>query len=483
MKRNMFFLWKIAAIAAVSVSLWGVHDPTLTGETGSRSLSRENLIVKRDLGRLPAYLPVRHWKGEKFIFLPDGRTGARQRTGYTRFARGPNGPDAWTESPPYEELAGRVAVVSEVRDLGDKLLLRFRMEDTGEVYSSFLFPSLSLASPPSYEWQRKGIPGIGPLSDLEYALNRIVGKTFLLNGEEILMLEPFTDDVVREFVGRSIPVTVIDAEPGWDSESPVRLIVRTERGETGFLDVSVSGTNVSEDYRDHTHIHHHLFVPEYSTLLVARLSADADAVHVEGVTDLPEGSELMIAFDSAVPVKGERERSGRARARVRNGRFNAEFTPADGYGGWGADCDLTVSFSPEGQRSEVTRLTGARGESLTGPSSWHYTNGLNVLLYEEKKDRKFCLRLTSGFLKKGEEDRLQFVDRLRDRFAEEQTDVDVFTYGKHHSGIGFAYESFRAWRHDDRWRTSWMDEIRRLGFQKVSFNYGKREYFEYRLIP
>jgi hypothetical protein len=169
---------------------------------------------------------------QKFGYLRifrDGRVGKNVAMRYDTY-RG--------ESLPYEEFAGRVALVSNVKQgsSADFWRLEFRLEDTGEK----LLADVNTFS--------EVISGIALVADIENARSLYMGKSLWLK-QGVYVYDQETDEV------RCVPdnhdaIKVLDVIAGWSTMQPVRFVVETRKGEKAFVDVIMSGTNSEENFQE-----------------------------------------------------------------------------------------------------------------------------------------------------------------------------------------------------------------------------------------
>ena len=129
----------------------------------------------------------------------------------------------------YEDYAGRIvrvrgighgrAVNGEVFDEAD-----LQLEGTKEVIHGDL--------------EQGCMNDVGPVSDLENARKRYLGKTLWYSDDSLKS----GDRKIK--VKQYLPVKVLEVVPGWYAPVPVRFIVQTKTGQRGYVDVHMSDTNV-----------------------------------------------------------------------------------------------------------------------------------------------------------------------------------------------------------------------------------------------
>ena len=179
-----------------------------------------------------SFRPISSWEGERFIFLPQPKSS--QKYGYQAF-QGRN--ENYSHSR-YSEYVGRIAKVISVKK-ADFLSydVTFKMEDNGKKFTKRI---------PEFD----SIMGIAPVVDIDNARKRWLGKTLWYTKESIVTYDANTEDFGSIKVEKYSPVKVIDIVAGWHEHSPVRFIIQTDGGQQGFVDVTISGTNVSKTLRD-----------------------------------------------------------------------------------------------------------------------------------------------------------------------------------------------------------------------------------------
>ena len=177
----------------------------------------------------PAPRPISKWVGERFIVLP--RPPSRQREAYEALEVR----DKIGRHPTPEETAGAVLRVTSVRYDRVTPIVTFVREDTQQEY-------VGRAGAGSLE-------GLAPLADIEAARKEWRGKTLWLAAPDLQTLGEGSEDSRVLPVKRLARVDVVDVQPGWSSNAPIRFILRTGSGSRGFRDVHTTGTNVPEAQR------------------------------------------------------------------------------------------------------------------------------------------------------------------------------------------------------------------------------------------
>jgi len=85
---------------------------------------------------------------------------------------------------------------------------------------------------------------------LEYARSNWLGKTLWLRDNNLATWDESSQQFGSVKLKKYSPVVVEDAVAGWYNHAPIRLILKTEKGEIGFRDVNVTGTNISDLLRN-----------------------------------------------------------------------------------------------------------------------------------------------------------------------------------------------------------------------------------------
>ncbi len=165
-------------------------------------------------------LELNEWVGEKFILLP-------QRQKLRSFGY------QMCEPPlPYNEWVGKTLTVTGVSEVHSGRSLRkiaFKTDD-GRVVNAIAYGDT--------------VQGIAPLRDLAYARTRWLGKTLWIRSFALITWNEATQEFGSFQVKKYSPLEVTDVVAGWDDAAPVRLVLKTANGQSGYVDISISGTNV-----------------------------------------------------------------------------------------------------------------------------------------------------------------------------------------------------------------------------------------------
>ena len=100
---------------------------------------------------------------------------------------------------------------------------------------------------------------------------------------------------------------------------------------------------------------------EFSALEITKAAYENGQVKVSGITDLPDGAELMLSLDTPTGLCAQ------GRSKVKNGKFTLVFGPfIVPYAYDTKPYKVHVLFLPHEQSDRVIRLVGEKGEHLTG---------------------------------------------------------------------------------------------------------------------
>lgn len=190
------------------------------GSLGKR-VTQENTVSNGAF----VFKPISQWAGERFIFLPQSKK--LQGYGYQSF------------HVDYDEYVGRIAKVISVDESNYLPKIQFQMEDNGKELSATAYS--------------ESINGIAPIADIDSARSRWLNKTLWFKNKELVLYDEEKDKFLSLKVKKYSPVKVVDIVAGWYNDSPVRFILQTQSGDEGFIDLNLSGTNVSEILRGYSH--------------------------------------------------------------------------------------------------------------------------------------------------------------------------------------------------------------------------------------
>jgi len=178
-----------------------------------KKVAQKDTIPKRAFD----FIPISKWIGERFIFLPQPKYS--QKLGYQNF------------NVSYHKYVGRIAKVISVNESDYTTKVIFKMEDNGKKLSATAYS--------------ESIRGIASIADIDSARSRWLNKTLWFKKNELSVYDERKDKVFGFKIAKCSPVKVIDIVAGWLNIEPVRFILRTPSGDEGFVDINLSGTNVS----------------------------------------------------------------------------------------------------------------------------------------------------------------------------------------------------------------------------------------------
>jgi len=171
-------------------------------------------------------LEIKDWVGQRFVLLP--KPPKTRAYGYMLF----------DPHLPYAPWVGKTLTVIAVSE-GAMTDIAFRADDGTVVHATVS--------------GGQQVDNLAPLRDLDYARSKWRGKTLWLRGTDLITWNEATEKFGTIKVKKYAPVEVTDVVAGWFSQEPIHLILKAPSGETGFMDVNVSGTNVSRLLRELSH--------------------------------------------------------------------------------------------------------------------------------------------------------------------------------------------------------------------------------------
>lgn len=181
--------------------------------------------------------PVSKWVGERFIFLP--KTKDFQKYGYMSVHKTK---DRLGDDLPYRDYVKRIAKVTKVKR--SDLNVDYELFDVELVLEDTVRKVYAEASSGIIE-------DMALVADIENARSLYVGKTLWTEETPHTYNEKTGEETYLETPLGIFPVKVIDVVAGWDTEKPVRFIVRLPSGKEGYIDVHMSDTNISESLRQY----------------------------------------------------------------------------------------------------------------------------------------------------------------------------------------------------------------------------------------
>ncbi len=177
--------------------------------------------AKKPTSSRPATLELPEWVGQRFMLLAMPRKS--QGYGYQSFE----------PHLPYAQWVGKILTVTAV-DSGSPRTVTFKAEDgttlTATAYSD-------------------KINYIAPMRDLTYARDTWLGRFLWLRVPDFLTFDPATEKFGSTRVGKGARVKVTGVAAGMLDYEPVQLELVADDGRRGFLDIQLTGTNVSTALR------------------------------------------------------------------------------------------------------------------------------------------------------------------------------------------------------------------------------------------
>lgn len=194
--------------------------------------------------------PVSEWVGERFIFLQ--QTKGFHKYGYTSVR---TTKDRLGSELAYHQFVGKTAKVTKLvhsslkvdYELWDMELV---VEDTGKKVYADVSSGV--------------VENIALVADIENARALYMDKTLWTKETVNTYNEATGEESYLDTPLGYFPVRVVDVVAGFDTEKPIRFIVRIPSGKEGYLDVHMSDTNIAESLRKYDKFEDILFT-EYPT--------------------------------------------------------------------------------------------------------------------------------------------------------------------------------------------------------------------------
>jgi hypothetical protein len=228
------------ALICVCYAIGSAQQPSPTPipspTPSSDSYIRRNSIGYKDSprstsNRIPFQTrSISAWVGERFIFMP--RKASFQRYGYQLI----NPIDDEFGKLPYQDYVGKIAKVLAVAPS------KFKIEGFWEVFLEVEGTGQKLRA----EAYGESVEGLANLQDIDDARTKYLGKKVQYNGQILSRYNAVTDKVEFFTIPKNMLVDVTDVIVSWEQTAPVRFVVQTSKGEEGFIDVNMSGTNISK---------------------------------------------------------------------------------------------------------------------------------------------------------------------------------------------------------------------------------------------
>ena len=189
-----------------------------------------------------SFRPLSAMKGEKLIFLPQSK--ALQEYVYHGFQGG----TGRYGHPTYKEAVGRIGVLTDIAPRpsvsgGAEYVLSVTMEGDQRVYTSVFVDN-----------EPESIDGVAFIVDLECAKKRLLGRAIWYIGAGVdqnglRVYDEATGKTAKVNLPKPVRLQVKEVVASWYSDTPVRLIVAGEDGTEAFVDISLSGINLSKENR------------------------------------------------------------------------------------------------------------------------------------------------------------------------------------------------------------------------------------------
>lgn len=179
--------------------------------------------------------PITQWVGERFVFLD--REPALRNYPYTYIY--PAGQLIGTVS--YRDYVGKVVKITGVSSFSTGDSGSYRVDMTVEASGERL----------SARSENGTVDGLGPMADIERARSIYVGRTVWRADGVLRTYDKNTRTTSFISIDPFAALKVVAVMAGWYQWAPVRFVVRTPEGAEGFLDVNMSGTNVTGILRAH----------------------------------------------------------------------------------------------------------------------------------------------------------------------------------------------------------------------------------------
>jgi hypothetical protein len=229
-------LLKSVVISALIVTMFGT---TCAGQSPSPyvqegSIGNGNPAEKSVRLNPFMFLPFSQWVGHNFVFLP--RDKDSQHYGYQNVSSGETY-DVSNQGVPYNDLVGRVAVVSQVTKIDGYWHMTLKMADNGEFYSTAAYGDT--------------VDDIAPAEDFDKARKLWEGKKLWCKNGVLSTYDADNNKFGAFSFKRFTAVQVMKIVASFDSSAPVRFICKTDDGRIGYEDVHLSDTNIAQVLREY----------------------------------------------------------------------------------------------------------------------------------------------------------------------------------------------------------------------------------------
>jgi hypothetical protein len=177
--------------------------------------------------------PITQWIGERFVFLD--RAPELRSYPYTNIY--PAAESIGTV--PYRDYVGKVVKITTVTPLSTSDSGSYRVDMIVEVTGERL----------SARSANGTVDGLGPMADIERARSIYVGMTLWRADGVLRTYDKDTGTTSFISIDPFAALKVVAVMAGWYQWAPVRFVVRTPERAEGFVDVKMSGTNVTGSLR------------------------------------------------------------------------------------------------------------------------------------------------------------------------------------------------------------------------------------------
>ncbi|MDQ3283546.1 MAG: hypothetical protein M3Q69_19260 [Acidobacteriota bacterium] len=228
---NRFLVASLCSVALITPAAFAQADNPLV-QQGSVGPNKAAPTAKAatDL-RMPT-----EWAGERFIVLPSLKKNRHYGTPTAEY----------------------------IDDASEGKTFTIEQFDTNTGVIVFKDPHTGKRALASFE--DGAVPGIAPVRDIEYAREKWMGKTLWLKTAALQTYDAEKDELGVFAVAKLTPVTVTNIVAGFSNRAPVRFVVKTAAGDSGFVDVNLSNTNVPLESLGRNLFDHMFFEKDPKTL-------------------------------------------------------------------------------------------------------------------------------------------------------------------------------------------------------------------------
>ena len=175
------------------------------------------------------------WKNESFIFHE--KPASLRSFHYSNIIKiGISTNNALNTHPSYKECAGKKVTVSEIIPENDEFVVILSSKNDNTAYKTTT--------------RGGSIDGLIPLKDIENAKKYFLNKNLWYLQPSLINYNTKEQAYYPVYAERYSPIEVIDVKPGWNTKTPVRLVLETPHQEEGFVDINLNGTNIPETIRN-----------------------------------------------------------------------------------------------------------------------------------------------------------------------------------------------------------------------------------------